>query len=1645
MKKIFEAFQTELNNESDKRKQSDYKDEKGIKDEYNGRQFLELLQNIDDAKSDKALIKLDTEKCIVYIANSGNPFNKGGLESLMMAHSSPKDKTFIGNKGLGFRSLLNWAGEVYVKSKNLSIEFSDENRKKQQINGLKRSICSTPEWIDENNSREWIKDILFIDNYITYICIHYRKEVEDKIIEQLNQISEELMFFINHLEEIRIIQDNQTKIFKKQNWKTLTKEDALPPEYQDEIDEEEFFQLKIIIPPKQHNINSYLFSYFPTNIKIDFPALVHATFELDSSRNTIVDDEKGKNRFIVHQLAKFIIEITEKLKEQNANWKAYEFVNIKHKNEILEKFDFYEIIEKWKESAKIYPCIDNVYRDKNSWAFYTNSFSDFMENYSEVLGNILKRNDFKKEYYRCHRNLTSSFNKISQKKLSIEKRAELLNHVLDIYKFNNDIIKTPEQLLLLINQDKKLKEKLFFYDDIFIDLEIPSFIEIDYIYPDLQKELDLDKDELHQIANVEEFDIQKNLIDKIIESDKTLQEKLQALYPLKNFDVSPSKSLKGITNKYIRDERILKIFDEKKIIEDYNTLGITHLEDLDSFLIWLGAKEFNALKILEKVISKNNEKKDIPSTLKSLFILKKEFSDKLNKLILKDIFVFNANENIVQVNTLFPYNKDCKKENIIANKEVLELNKYSENEIQEFFEWIGIKEFNPQNIAIEKIEQLRKKELGRDEVKEILQFLYNGKNKQQLSNISTNDDIYIFNNLAKKLFFRTPLTKKYFKENELLFPYSELGFENHIDTQEFFKWLGVKEADNNLIIKNIFKSEIEIKEKLKELFALFKEDNSIVRPNIKLELYSLTGQKKDVTELYINNDITRFCKKEKVVNIPLYEYTSEFFKWLGLQEPSKDELIQQWLNLLSDKNISIDMIKHILNLLSRHYQESDDKIDRNKPLYLFNNKKEKLKNNEVYQYNELVYKHIPDSIISIKLALDEKFLEWLGVKKAEPLMIIKTLLKTKGKNLRDIFELWKQDSEIKSLPKHISIKLLNRNNEKILSNKLFLEDRLTPFYKDNELVADYNKFDLENFNRQEVNNFLVWLGVNRYIKYIQKKDSKENVYKIEEIANLEFNQLFLLLEVENILEKEEALNYLRQAYPQYNYWILHNYGILLINPPIEYENNAERINLLKQFGVKEDFERQNTLILLKNLHKIDENGKSSPSIYQKILNKDFNFKNQEFKLFSKKGTFKKNIDLMYLNTSKHPKFILDKYNFIDLPINLDINQIYNTFDINPIPNIQYKVNNFQKLEDSSLFNEYFEKIKPYLLAFGSIGIDEPKQKEDLANKLKSLQVKFGNFTCFTDNTEIELEEFEMILTNQNFYIKCENSIEFDFSKNANLTDSIENILLTIDFNNHNKFRDIFRYGDFEELNKILSKEYGSTVLEDAKKLLEKEENHFNKTFTHIKFDLENHVEKYIQPENSKTNHPYIEKVQSTEDLISQIEANQTPQNTTPLKIKNLASIQGNKNQKTTFVNAKIETFHQKTQDKNFPTSYKYSSEHEKAKKNKGDEAETIVYHDLITKYGEENVIWESLTNDGAGYDISYNSGKIKKYVEVKVYSNNVFYITKNELDFAMNHKKSYEIYLVDVDTKKIHQLIPSEIDFEKIIPTQYKIIYSLKI
>jgi len=100
---------------------ADFRREQDAVRDYEGREILELLQNANDAAQEnnqqgKVSIFLSEDGLVV--ANTGKPFSSDGIISLQNDHLSPKRHSkgnLIGDKGLGFRAILNWSRTPIIR------------------------------------------------------------------------------------------------------------------------------------------------------------------------------------------------------------------------------------------------------------------------------------------------------------------------------------------------------------------------------------------------------------------------------------------------------------------------------------------------------------------------------------------------------------------------------------------------------------------------------------------------------------------------------------------------------------------------------------------------------------------------------------------------------------------------------------------------------------------------------------------------------------------------------------------------------------------------------------------------------------------------------------------------------------------------------------------------------------------------------------------------------------------------------------------------------------------------------------------------------------------------------------------------------------------------------------------------------------------------------------------------------------------------------------------------------------------------------------------------------------------------------------------------------------------------------------------
>lgn len=380
----------------------DYNNENKNIDEYNGRQLLEMIQNANDEsdtfKAKKVFIKVDEDSLI--IANNGNPFSLGGVESLMYSDLSPKtmEENKVGKKGLGFRSILNWSKEIYIASYDLHLKFSQQHA----ADFLKSILEEKPE-IKETLKRKTKKNIPIsvlrcpyletdtskkkFTDYDTVIELSLKEDetIYESIINQIeSEIVPEVLIFLNKLEEIEVERpESHIQFIKKENAEenqiTITKIDFLDEDNNQEwlwniledkgqlegIEETKNYELKIAYNPNEEVSFHKLFSYFRTEVNFPFPVIAHGSFELKSDRNHLTKDENDFNIQLIKKLAKLLVDCALKLTESEvSNYDALKLLipkGYQHSSLYEDPWNFDDLIKDYINTSAIFPTIRNEY------------------------------------------------------------------------------------------------------------------------------------------------------------------------------------------------------------------------------------------------------------------------------------------------------------------------------------------------------------------------------------------------------------------------------------------------------------------------------------------------------------------------------------------------------------------------------------------------------------------------------------------------------------------------------------------------------------------------------------------------------------------------------------------------------------------------------------------------------------------------------------------------------------------------------------------------------------------------------------------------------------------------------------------------------------------------------------------------------------------------------------------------------------------------------------------------------------------------------------------------------------------------------------------------------------------------------------
>ncbi len=348
--------------------------EQAALDSYRGRQILELLQNADDAcehfDGEKRLLFRLTKEHLI-IANTGHPFTKQGIESLVISDNSPKQlkrTRYIGNKGLGFRSVLSWSHSPIVVSGDFFVTFSAQHARRN-VQRLASEIPDLQDLLAEWSAagRECPASIMrfphvpCIDDDYAKVALEVIKEgyntaillplipmrqdaMYEEIKTQLSSISGELAIFCYHIEQLIVQADIERKwdlVRDKQKekqtliiqdghsnklWTVYRRESTLPHELLDqELRRTPEFEVAVAVPDDYtHGKNHKLCVYFPTNEVLPMSILCHASLGTDDSRNRLVKHDA--NKYVLKTLGEFVVEIAEKETTTDVPFRGLELI-----------------------------------------------------------------------------------------------------------------------------------------------------------------------------------------------------------------------------------------------------------------------------------------------------------------------------------------------------------------------------------------------------------------------------------------------------------------------------------------------------------------------------------------------------------------------------------------------------------------------------------------------------------------------------------------------------------------------------------------------------------------------------------------------------------------------------------------------------------------------------------------------------------------------------------------------------------------------------------------------------------------------------------------------------------------------------------------------------------------------------------------------------------------------------------------------------------------------------------------------------------------------------------------------------------------------------------------------------------------------
>lgn len=299
--------------------------------------LLELIQNAEDNHYKAGVIPE-----LLFVVTEVDPTSSGGdgcfclfnnekgfsednIRSICSVGESTKKKRegYVGEKGIGFKSVFTVTAEPHLFSNGYQIQFK-ENDQEAELSYI------LPYWVETPPS------IIREHGMMTSLLLPLKQEKKNEIIRELSRVKPETILFLSKLESLNIqIESSGESIELNRDLSNepravlLAKRDS----NDDKLTDYYLYKQRIDVPdgldePKREGIldreitlafplsdersEGVIFAYLPTEVESGFPFLVNADFLLTADRGTLLQDRRW-NHWIRDSLSDLIVGAIEQM------------------------------------------------------------------------------------------------------------------------------------------------------------------------------------------------------------------------------------------------------------------------------------------------------------------------------------------------------------------------------------------------------------------------------------------------------------------------------------------------------------------------------------------------------------------------------------------------------------------------------------------------------------------------------------------------------------------------------------------------------------------------------------------------------------------------------------------------------------------------------------------------------------------------------------------------------------------------------------------------------------------------------------------------------------------------------------------------------------------------------------------------------------------------------------------------------------------------------------------------------------------------------------------------------------------------------------------------------------------------------------